>query len=234
MRLSDRWDRGAGARGEGTTKSVKVLLRCWWCVIAICGNNWRKGSSTVTPGILCSDRRQYYHLDATFDNTLGKHQGNAEAPPERSATTISIWEIKYVPGLRETVDRPGTRLSGQRSFLLQGEKLSLRKREEVYKRAQQMAKRPGHDVPGGRLLTREVLQELLELIRKGRRGGGRRPPGSASTGHRRSFISAMWKMQASRSRRSSATPTKENSSTPGIKVDDVRDQEFPASMRTPE
>ena len=68
----------------------------------------------------------------------------------------------------------------------------------------------------GGYLTREVLQELLELIRKA--GEERQKTARISLNWPQAFISAMWKMQASRSRRSSwKTPTKENSLTPGNK-----------------
>ena len=53
-------------------------------------------------------------------------------------------------------------------FYYKEKKLSFTKTEEVYKRAQQMAKK-GRAMTfqwRGGYLTREVLQELLELIRK--------------------------------------------------------------------
>ena len=69
---------------EGIAKSVKVLCDALgvWCVIAICGNNPEKGIKYRHTWNIVRIGGQYYHLDATFDNTLGKHQGNAEAPGE--------------------------------------------------------------------------------------------------------------------------------------------------------
>lgn len=69
---------------EGIAKSVKVLCDTLgvWCVIAICGNNPEKGIKYRHTWNIVRIGGQYYHLDATFDNTLGKHQGNAEAPGE--------------------------------------------------------------------------------------------------------------------------------------------------------
>ena len=85
---------------EGIAKSVKVLCDTLgvWCVIAICGNNPEKGSSTVTPGILCGSAGSITiwmpHLTIHWENirAMRKH-------PERSATTISIWEIKQCSGI---------------------------------------------------------------------------------------------------------------------------------------
>ena len=69
---------------EGIAKSVKVLCDALgvWCVIAICGNNPEKGIKYRHTWNIVRIGGQYYHLDATFDNTLRKHQGNAEAPGE--------------------------------------------------------------------------------------------------------------------------------------------------------
>lgn len=69
----------------------------------------------------------------------------------------------------------------------------------------------------GGYLTREVLQELLELIRKA--GEERQKTARISLNWPQAVIHFSYvEMQASRSRRSSwKTPTKENSLTPGNK-----------------
>ena len=205
---------------EGIAKSVKLLCDALgvWCVIAICGNNPEKGIKYRHTWNIVRIGGQYYHLDATFDNTLGKHQGNAEAPGEIRYDYFNLGD-KAVFRDHEPLIAPAPGCPDNDHFYYKEKKLSFTKTEEVYKRAQQMAKK-GRAMTfqwRGGYLTREVLQELLELIRKA--GEERqKTAGSVSTGHRRSFISAMWKMQASRSRRSSwKTPTKENSSTPGNK-----------------
>lgn len=59
---------------EGIAKAVKALCDALgvWCIIAICGNNPGKGIKyRHTWNIVRLDGR-YYHVDATFDNTLGK------------------------------------------------------------------------------------------------------------------------------------------------------------------
>ena len=60
---------------EGIAKAVKVLLDELgvWCVIAICGNNPDKGIKYRHTWNIVRVGGVYYHLDATFDNTLGKN-----------------------------------------------------------------------------------------------------------------------------------------------------------------
>ena len=55
-------------------KSVKVLCDALgvWCVIALCGNCPEKGIKYRHTWNIVKIGGQYYHLDATFDNSLGK------------------------------------------------------------------------------------------------------------------------------------------------------------------
>lgn len=65
---------------EGIAKAVKVLLDALgvWCVIAICGNNPEKGIKYRHTWNIVKINGIYYHLDATFDNSLGKDHENTE------------------------------------------------------------------------------------------------------------------------------------------------------------
>ena len=65
---------------EGIAKSVKVLCDALgiWCMIAICGNNPEKGIKYRHTWNIVKIGGTYYHLDATFDNTLGKHSFGAK------------------------------------------------------------------------------------------------------------------------------------------------------------
>ena len=154
---------------EGIAKSVKVLCDALgvWCVIAICGNNPEKGIKYRHTWNIVRIGGQYYHLDATFDNTLGKHQGNAEAPGEIRYDYFNLGD-KAVFRDHEPLIAPAPGCPDNDHFYYKEKKLSFTKTEEVYKRAQQMAKK-GRAMTfqwRGGYLTREVLQELLELIRK--------------------------------------------------------------------
>ena len=59
---------------------MKVLLDALgvWCVIAICGNNPEKGIKYRHTWNIVKINGIYYHLDATFDNSLGKDHENKE------------------------------------------------------------------------------------------------------------------------------------------------------------
>ena len=61
---------------EGIAKAVKVLCDALgvWCIIAICGNNPEKGIKYRHTWNIVKINGKYYHLDATFDNTLGKEE----------------------------------------------------------------------------------------------------------------------------------------------------------------
>lgn len=154
---------------EGIAKSVKVLCDALgvWCVIALCGNCPEKGIKYRHTWNIVKIGGQYYHLDATFDNTLGKHQGNAEAPGEIRYDYFNLGD-KAVFRDHEPLIAPAPGCPDNDHFYYKEKKLSFTKTEEVYKRAQQMAKK-GRAMTfqwRGGYLTREVLQELLELIRK--------------------------------------------------------------------
>lgn len=56
-------------------------------MIAVCGNNPEKGIKYRHTWNIIRIGGKYYHLDATFDNTLGNEK-------KKSATTISTWMIK--------------------------------------------------------------------------------------------------------------------------------------------
>lgn len=154
---------------EGIAKSVKVLCDALgvWCVIAICGNNPEKRIKYRHTWNIVRIGGQYYHLDATFDNTLGKHQGNGEAAGEIRYDYFNLGD-KAVFRDHEPLIAPAPGCPDNDHFYYKEKKLSFTKMEEVYKRAQQTAKK-GRTMTfqwRGGYLTREVLQELLELIRK--------------------------------------------------------------------
>ena len=117
---------------EGIAKAVKVLLDALgvWCVIAICGNNPEKGIKYRHTWNIVKINGTYYHLDATFDNSLGKDRENKE--------------IRY----------DYFNLDDQQIF---------RDHEPLIAPAPHCN---DHDHWRGGYLTKEVLNELLDLIRK--------------------------------------------------------------------
>ena len=149
---------------EGIAKSVKILCDALgvWCVIAICGNNPEKGIKYRHTWNIVRINGQYYHLDATFDNTLGRNEDDS----------VSIrydyfnLDDKNIFRDHEPLIAPApTCPDGSHSYYRE-KKLSFTKTEDVYKRALQAA-RKGREFTfhwRGSYLTREVLADLVDQI----------------------------------------------------------------------
>ena len=149
---------------EGIAKSVKVLCDALgvWCIIAICGNNPEKGIKYRHTWNIVRINGQYYHLDATFDNTLGKN--------EDGSTSIRYdyfnLDDKNIFRDHEPLIAPAPRCPDGNHFYYREKKLSFTKLEDVYKRALQAAKK-GREFTfhwRGGYLTREVLADLVDQI----------------------------------------------------------------------
>lgn len=149
---------------EGIAKSVKVLCDALgvWCIIAICGNNPEKGIKYRHTWNIVRINGQYYHLDATFDNTLGKNEGGS----------VSIrydyfnLDDKNIFRDHEPLIAPAPSCLDGSLFYYREKKLSFTKLEDVYKRALQAAKK-GREFTfhwRGGYLTREILADLVDQI----------------------------------------------------------------------
>ena len=148
---------------EGIAKAVKVLLDALgvWCVIAICGNNPDKGIKYRHTWNIVRINGEYYHLDVTFDNTLGK----------------DVKELRYdyfnlddqqIFRDHEPLIAPAPVCKNHDHFYYKEKKLSFTKIEDVYKRSLQAAKK-GKTLTfhwRGGYLTKEIFQELMDEIRK--------------------------------------------------------------------
>lgn len=144
---------------EGIAKAVKVLCDALnvWCIIVICGNNPEKGIKYRHTWNVIRLGNQYYHLDATFDNTLGKERYDYFNLDDKSIFRD-----------HEPLLAPAPKCTDGDHFYYKEKKLSFTKKEDVYKRALQTAKK-GKTFTfhwRGGYLTRQVLEELLELIQK--------------------------------------------------------------------
>ena len=149
---------------EGIAKSVKVLCDALgvWCIIAICGNNPEKGIKYRHTWNIVRINGQYYHLDATFDNTLGKNEDGS----------VSIrydyfnLDDKNIFRDHEPLIAPAPTCPDGSHFYYREKKLSFTKLEDVYKRALQAAKK-GREFTfhwRGGYLTREILSDLVDQI----------------------------------------------------------------------
>ena len=151
---------------EGIAKSVKVLCDALgiWCMIAVCGNNPEKGIKYRHTWNIVKIGGTYYHLDATFDNTLGKHSA---AGQEIRYDYFNLDDKKIFRD-HEPLIAPAPVCTNGDHFYYREKKLSFTKEEDVYKRSLQAAKK-GRILTfqwRGGYLTREVLEKLLDLLRK--------------------------------------------------------------------
>ncbi len=149
---------------EGIAKSVKILCDTLgvWCVIAICGNNPEKGIKYRHTWNIVRINGQYYHLDATFDNTLGRNEDDS----------VSIrydyfnLDDKNIFRDHEPLIAPAPACPDGSHSYYREKKLSFTKIEDVYKRALQAA-RKGREFTfhwRGSYLTRKVLADLVDQI----------------------------------------------------------------------
>ena len=129
----------------------------------LCGNNPEKGIKYRHTWNIVKIGGTYYHLDATFDNTLGKDR-------ETSEIRYDYFNLDDSQIFRdhEPLIAPAPHCGDHEHFYYKEKKLSFTKKEDVYKRSLQAAKKGRVLIfhwRGG-YLTKEVLKELLELIRK--------------------------------------------------------------------
>ena len=149
---------------EGIAKSVKILCDALgiWCMIALCGNNPEKGIKYRHNWNILKIGKTYYHLDATFDNSLGK----CFEPGAEIRYDYFNLDDKAIFRDHEPLIAPAPACTDGDHFYYKEKKLSFTKQEEVYKRALQTAKKNRTFTfhwRGG-YLTREVLADLVDQI----------------------------------------------------------------------
>ena len=149
---------------EGIAKSVKILCDALgvWCVIAICGNNPEKGIKYRHTWNIVRINGQYYHLDATFDNTLCRNEDDSV----NIRYDYFNLDDKNIFRDHEPLIAPAPACPDGSHSYYREKKLSFTKTEDVYKRALQAA-RKGREFTfhwRGSYLTREVLADLVDQI----------------------------------------------------------------------
>lgn len=145
---------------EGIAKSFKILCDALgiWCVIAICGNNPEKGIKYRHTWNIVRVQGKYYHIDATFDNSLGN--------PEEIRYDYFMLPDKQIFRDHEPVLYKMPECTDGDAFYYKQEKLSFTRQEDVRKRAMQAVKK-GKKLTfhwRGGYLTKEILGELLDII----------------------------------------------------------------------
>ena len=164
MRSLDLWDRELVF-----AKALPKQSRSFWMLwesgvcIAICGNNPEKGIKYRHTWNIVRIGGTYYHLDATFDNTLG----NSDKAADIRYDYFNL-DDGHVFKDHEPLIAAAPHCTDHDHFYYKEKKLSFTKTEDVYKRSLQAAKK-GKTLTfhwRGGYLIREVLDELLGLIRK--------------------------------------------------------------------
>ena len=147
---------------EGIAKTVKALCDAVQlpCIVALSEAAPERGVKYRHTWNVITVDGQRYHLDATFDNSLGS--------AELVRYDYFNLDDKAVFRDHEPLIAPAPVCTDGDHFYYKEKKLSFTKTEEVYKRSLQTAKKNKtltFHWRGG-YLTREVLKELIELIEK--------------------------------------------------------------------
>ena len=144
---------------EGIAKSVKVLCDALgvWCVIALCGNCPEKGIKYRHTWNIVKIGGQYYHLDATFDNTLG-------AGAQIRYDYFNLCD-KSVFRDHQPLIAPAPECTDAQHFYYREKKLPSRRwRMSINVRFRQQKGKTFTFHWRGGYLTKEVFGELLEQI----------------------------------------------------------------------
>lgn len=145
---------------EGIAKTVKILCDTLgiWCMIAVSEANPEKGIKYRHAWNVVRLGGNYYHLDATFDNSLSRD----------NMVRYDYFNLSDGRIFRdhEPVICPVPLCSRDDSFYYREKKLSFTKMEDVSKRAIQAIRKkmPLVFQWRGGYLTREVLQELCHEL----------------------------------------------------------------------
>lgn len=145
---------------EGIAKAVKILCDALgiWCIIALSDANPEKGIKYRHAWNVVQISGKYYHLDATFDNTLGNG--------ERIRYDYFNLSDKQIFRDHEPVIWKIPACMDGDHFYYREKKLSFTKEEDVRKRSVQAVKK-GKVLTfhwRGGYLTRDLLKELLAII----------------------------------------------------------------------
>lgn len=147
---------------EGIAKTVKALCDALgvWCIVAISEANPEKQIQYRHAWNVIRVGGQFYHLDATFDNSLSGEEG--------IRYDYFNLDDKHLLRDHEPVIWPVPCCGDGGHFYYREKKLSFTKKEEVSKRALQAA-RKGKPLVfhwRGGYLTREMLAELLAILKE--------------------------------------------------------------------
>lgn len=148
---------------EGIAKSFKILCDTLgiWCIIAISEANPEKGIKYRHAWNVVKIDGKYYHIDATFDNSLTAGEADIRYDYFRLSDKQIFRDhepvIWNVPGCEDSD-----------SFYYKEKKLSFTKLEDVRKRSAQAVKK-GRVLTfhwRGGYMTKEVVSEMMDIIKE--------------------------------------------------------------------
>lgn len=147
---------------EGIAKSVKILCDTLniWCVIALSEANPENGTKYRHAWNIVKVDKKYYHIDCTFDNSLGN-------PEEIRYDYFLLPDKQIFRDHERLVWKMPVCEDGDR-FYYKEKKLSFTKMEDVRKRSQQAVKK-GKTLLfhwRGGYMTREIVQEFLKIFKE--------------------------------------------------------------------
>ena len=147
---------------EGIAKAVKILCDALnlWCIVALSHNNPEKGVKYRHAWNVVRVDKKYYHLDCTFDNSLGN--------PEEIRYDYFLLNDKQIFRDHEALVWKVPACEDGDRFYYREKKLSFTKMEEVRKRSAQAVKK-GKTLLfhwRGGYMTREVVQEILQIFKE--------------------------------------------------------------------
>jgi len=156
---------------EGIAKAVKILCDALgiWCIIALSEANPEKAIKYRHAWNVVRISGVYYHLDATFDNTLSRGSANAsERDTQDAFIRYDYFMLNDTQIFRdhEPVIWKIPLCSDGEHMYYREKKLSFTKYEDVQKRAAQAVKK-GKALLfhwRGGYLTREVLGDLMRIF----------------------------------------------------------------------
>ncbi|MEE1086851.1 MAG: transglutaminase domain-containing protein [Schaedlerella sp.] len=145
---------------EGIAKSVKILCDTLgiWCMIALSENNPELGIKYRHAWNIVRIDGKYYHLDATFDNSLGKQK-------VLRYDYFKLSDKQIFKDHQPVIWKTPACEDGDH-FYYKEKKLSFTKQEDVRKRSTQAVKKGKMLIfhwRGG-YLTKEILQEILQIF----------------------------------------------------------------------
>ncbi len=151
---------------EGIAKSVKILLDALHipCIIVFSHNNPEKGVKYRHAWNLVKIKGKWYHLDATFDNSLTKNSGD-EKTREIRYDYFNLGD-KAMFRDHEPVVWTVPDCTEEKNTYYLTHKQTFTKMEELRKRCAQAIKKKKQLIFQwrGSFLTREVLQEICVML----------------------------------------------------------------------